>query len=97
MRKEDIVNKCESVIYDGYNIYFIIQTIGDNDFWWWNVNKTSIRDYFSKNPVAIYELAQEKLSKNHCEIFINDVENDMLGVSCGSFETIEEAIKDIVR
>ena len=95
MRKEDIINKCQNAIYDIYDVTFIIQTKNEDDFWYWIVNRHDIRDYFEKSPSALFELASDKLSKRHIEMFINDVKNDCIGVSCGSFETVEDAIKDI--
>ena len=97
MRKEDIINKCAKIIYDKYDVVFIIQTAGDNDFWYWIVNRYDIREYFEKSPSALFELASDKLSKNHIEKFINDVKNDCIGVSGGSFESIEDAIKEVMR
>lgn len=98
MRKEDIINKCEKVIYDNDTVYFIIQTIPETDFWFWQVQKADIIEYFSsRNKKAVFELASEKLSKRNCELFINDIDNNMLGSSCGSFVTIEECIKEVLR
>ena len=95
MRKEDIINQIQKVVYDDYTIHFIIQTQGDNDFWYWSVNRYDVKEYFKKSSSALFELANNKLSKRHCNIFINDCNNDLLGVSCASFETIEDVLKDL--
>lgn len=95
--KFDIINHVQKVVYDGSTVSFIIQTDGDNDFWWWSVCWREVADYFQEHhkPSAINELANEKLSKIHCEQFVNDCDNDMLGVSCSSFATVEDALKDL--
>lgn len=95
MRKEDIINKCEKVIYDKYDVTFIIKTDGESDFWYWIVNRQDIRDYFKEIPSAVLELDRDKLTQAHCERFINDVANEFCGCSCASFATIEDALKDI--
>lgn len=97
MKKEDIINQVKKVVYDGSTVNFIIQTQGDNDFWYWQVCRTDIVDYFNRKnqPAAIFQLAHDMLAIASCEEFCNDIENDLLGVSCSSFETIEDALKDL--
>lgn len=100
MRKEDIINKIQKVVYDVNEITFIIQTVGDNDFWSWTVNRLDIIDYFTKkakSPAALYEIQSDKLSKVHCNEFINDLDNNMLGSSTCGFDNIDECIKDALK
>ena len=97
MKKEDIINQVLKVVYDGSTVNFIIQTKGDVDYWYWQLAKADVVDYFSRKnqPVAVFQLAHEMLAKKSCEIFCNDIENDLLGVACSSFKTIEDALKDL--
>lgn len=98
------MNEVKKIVYNGNSIYFILQTEGDQDFWWWEVSVSDVRDYFVDkglesidNASAVYELACEKLSKAHAEQFCNDADNDTLGCSCASFETAEEATMDVLK
>ena len=97
MNNQDFYNKIQKVVYDGATVTFIIQTEGESDFWHWSVNWHDVADYFQnhKNKVALLELVNEKLSPVNCNIFINDLENDTLGCSCCSFDSIEDALKDL--
>ena len=93
----EFYNNVKKVVYDGSAITFIIQTKGDNDFWFWNVSRQAVFDYFNKNnlSVALFELSHDALSFYHASIFCDDCDNDTLGCSGGSFETIEDALKDL--
>ena len=91
------MNEVKKIVYNGNAIYFILQTEGDQDFWWWEVSRNDVRNYFSNNAVAYLELTSNKLSKAHAEQFCNDADNDTLGCSCASFETAEEAAVDALK
>lgn len=40
------MNEVKKIVYNGNSIYFILQTEGDQDFWWWEVSVSDVRDYF---------------------------------------------------
>lgn len=99
MKKEDIVNQIQKVVYEVNYLNFIIQTVDEPDYWIWTVDRLDVIDYFTRKtrtPAALFEIANNKLSKAHCNKFINDLDNNMLGSSCCSFETVADCVKSIL-
>lgn len=93
----DIINNVLKVVYMDGTMSFIIQTTGDSDFWYWQVDKWDVIQYFEtrNNAAAVYQLAHEKLGKNNCLDFVNDIDNGGLGFSSGSFDNISDCLKDL--
>lgn len=95
------MNTVHKVIYDDKTgtITFIIQTDGDHDYWYWYLNEDTVRTYFRNkgDNLALYNIETGTLSKEQAERFCNDDECDTAGVSVGGFDTIDEAIADILR
>ena len=92
------MNRVYKIIRNGDSTTFIIKTDGDNDFWFWTVYTSDIFDYFKKqgrNDLLLsYGLGH--ISKQGAEMFANDPCNDTLGCSCGGFDTVDDAINDIL-
>ena len=97
----DYINKVHKIIYDDKTgtIAFILKTDGDQDFWYWYVNEDTVRSYFKSkgDNLALYNTETGTLSKEQAERFCNSDEYDTAGVSVGGFDTIDEAIADILR
>ena len=95
----DYINKVHKVIYDDKTgtTTFIIQTDGDQDYWWWQVDTGDIFHYFKEKdePLGIIRTISEHLTKAQAERFCNDLDNTDKGTSCASFDTIDEALKDL--
>ena len=78
------MNTIIDIITNNDSIVFIINTEGDTDFWWWEISATEWKRYWNSTNITI-EMATE---------FANDEENETLGTSCGSFETVADAVVD---
>ena len=84
-------NTVHKVVSGSNTICFIIQTEGENDFWWWEISRDTWNGYWKdKNPACIIGNIME-LAANE---FVNSSECSHCGCSCASFETVMEAIKD---
>lgn len=90
------MNKVIKVVTMENVVYFIIQTEGDTDFWYWEIPTESWLDYWNKlgNPAKAVQAALG-YNPERCDEFANDPNNDTVGASCGSFATVEDAIADI--
>lgn len=84
-------NKVHKVITNGNSICFVINTDGDLDFWWWEISRGTWNGYWKdKNPACLIGNIMEWAANE----FVNSDEYSNCGCSCGSFETVEEAVKD---
>lgn len=95
----DYINKVHKIIYDDKTgtTSFIIQTDGDKDFWYWQVDTGDIFDYFKEKdePFGIIRTVSGHLTKRQAEQFCNDIDNTDKGTSVASFDTIEDALKNL--
>ena len=84
------------VYYDG-DVVFIMHDSENprRAFWYWVVSWHDVADYFRTNTKAFNELVNENLSIAHCEEFLNDPDNDILGTACGHFKTLEDALDNL--
>lgn len=91
------MNRVHKVVYDGNNIVFIIQTDDEQDFWWWSVPFADVQEYFARanKPHTVVSIAFNKLNREQAEQFANDIDNSDKGVSCASFDTVEDALRDL--
>lgn len=86
-----MVNKVHKVVSGSNTICFIIQTDGDKDFWWWQIDRSTWNGYWKdKNPACIIGNIMEWAANE----FVNSDECSHCGCSCASFETVYDAIKD---
>lgn len=95
----DYINKVHKVITDHKTdtTTFIIQTEGDTDFWWWQVDNQDIRDYFNNRTDKTYRVViaiNGHMTPTASEIFANDIDNTDKGTSCAGYETIDEILKE---
>jgi hypothetical protein len=95
----DYINKVHKIIYDDKTgtIAFILQTDGDQDFWYWQVSKYDIHDYFRNkgDNFGMVRAYSGRLTKAQAEEICNSLELSDKGVSGANFETIEDALKDL--
>lgn len=85
----EIVNKVYKIITETYEYVFIMQTEGEDDYWYWAVPRSDVGAYFARKGTLILSLDKAK-----AEQFVNDMENDTLGCSVASFNSVEEAEMD---
>lgn len=85
----EIVNKVYKIITETYEYVFIMQTEGDDDYWYWAVSRADVTSYFAKKGILLLSLDKEK-----AEQFVNDDVNEFLGCSVASFNSVEEAEMD---
>jgi len=93
----DYINKVHKIITDGNTTTFIIQTEGDSDFWFWQVDNTDIRNYFRTHKSAGTTLVialNGHLTPTAANIFANDLDNTDKGTSCGGYDTIEDILRE---
>lgn len=76
---EDFVNKLIKKIDDGVDTCFIIQTEGDNDYWYWVVDTA----YVTESGLTDEEFINDVTG-----------EYGHIGFSSSSFDTVEDAIAD---
>ena len=84
-----MINKVYKVIDAEGSYCLIIQTEGDDDFWWWEFNKGYVDEYFSEKGIE-FDIAK-------AEVFANDLDNNLIGCSTASFSSVEEAEEDYRR
>ena len=68
-------------------INFIIRTEDECDYWVWQVSDADWFDYFG----------DDQITEDRAATFINDADNDTLGCSGGSYDTVEDAVADLER
>lgn len=96
----EITNHVVKVITDtdAKTYIFIINTEGDQDFWWWQVDFSDVAKYFKEsgyNPLYLYSLySTGGLTQTMAEMFCNDIDNTLYGVSCSSYKAIDEILKE---
>lgn len=94
----DYINKVHKVIYDNKTgtITFIIQTDGDQDYWYWYLNEDTVRNYYKDHgdKLAYYNAIGKTLSREQAERFCNDFDNSDKGVSVASYDTIDEILRE---
>lgn len=79
----DNVNYPVEIFGDGYTTVFIFK---DTDgFWFWQFSDIDAKEYFKRHGIDFKSWSQDMV-----EMFCDDSENQTLGCSGGSFETIEE-------
>lgn len=93
------MNRVIKLIRTDYSIIFILQTEGDDDFWWWEVSKEDFRNYWKNlytgsRAWGVYG-ATYNTNQKQAEQFANDIENSDKGTSCSSFSTVEDALRDL--
>ncbi len=96
---QDYINKVHKIITDNKTdtTTFIIQTDGDKDFWWWQVDNTDIREYFTKkhDPGTIFVIALNgHITPTAADIFANDLDNTDKGTSSAGYDTIEDILRE---
>lgn len=79
------MNNVIKVISKNGAYIFIIQTDGEEGFWCWEVSEGVWLNYWG-SPV-------DRTPKT-CEQFANDLDNGDKGTSWGSYDTIEEILKE---
>lgn len=89
---DEIINKVIKIITEGNNVAVIIQTKGENDYWVWEVSLYDIQDYFIKTNQKQYLI--NPTSKAALEIFANSIEASDKGVSSGSYDSVDEILKE---
>lgn len=93
------MNKVHKIITDNKTgtIAFILQTEGDQGFWYWYVNEDTVRNYFkdNKDNLAYYNTITYTLSREQAERFCNDIDNTDKGVSVSGYNTIDEILKEL--
>ena len=90
---QDYINKVLHVMTNGGAVAFVIQTEGEPDFWWFEVDSESWFDYWKKNGNSADIFGANFFTPWMCTEFVNNCD-DTIGCSCGSFETEQDAVKD---
>jgi hypothetical protein len=95
---QDYINKVHKIITDHKTdtTTFIIQTDGDQDFWWWQVDNTDIREYFKAHNTGtnLVIALNGHITPTAADIFANDIDNTDKGTSGAAYETIDEILKE---
>ena len=94
----DYINKVHKIITDNKSdtTTFIIQTDGDQDFWYWQVDNTDIREYFKAHNTGtnLVIALNGHITPTAADIFANDIDNTDKGTSCAGYETIDEILRE---
>ncbi len=86
-----MVNKVHKVITSDDAICFIINTEGDEDFWYWEISRSTWNSYWKdKNPACLIGNIMEWAANE----FVNSDKCSHCGCGVGSFATVYDAIKD---
>ena len=86
-----MINKVHKIITRNNSICFVINTEGEQDFWYWEISIGTWDNYWKdKNPDCLNGNVME-WSANE---FVNSDECSHCGCSVSSFLTVEDAIKD---
>lgn len=70
---------------------FILKTDNQDGFWLWQVNNADMLKYFGLPTDYVGTISKDDFNR-----FVNDSENDSIGTSSGTFDTIEEARKEML-
>lgn len=88
------MNEVKRIISNGNSICFIIQTVGDKDFWWWEIDVATWELYWkNKNPKYI----TGRIDFVAANEFVNSDECSHCGCSCASFDSEAAATKDYMK
>lgn len=92
------MNEVLRVIRDGNIITLIIRTEGDQDFWHWTLTDYDFKKSLGRNgrKDLLVTFALGNITPKMAEIVANDPENDTVGTSGGSFETVGKAVCDVM-
>lgn len=91
------MNEVLKVIRDGNIITLIIRTEGEEDFWHWSLTDYEFIESLKRtNHNRLVSKVATGIDKKTAEIVANDPDNDIVGVSCGGFDTVGLAICDVM-
>lgn len=80
------------VLINGYDICFIIKEIDGDGYYNWIFSIAYWVDYWMERNKSV--VLMREIYKCYADMFLNDPKNDTIGVSEGSFETIEDCMND---